>query len=57
MNSIKIKNCTQCIHCVIESQPTDILRSHIPNPTEDWEFKILSIFTTKSVEELRSCQN
>jgi hypothetical protein len=26
---------------------------HIPNPKEDWEFEVLSIFTTKSIEGLR----
>lgn len=29
------------------------LIKHIPKPLEDWEFKILNIFTTKSVEELK----
>ena len=29
------------------------LIEHIPNPSEDWEFEVLSIFTTKSVEDLR----
>lgn len=30
------------------------LMKHIPNPTEDWEFEILSIFTTRSIEELKN---
>lgn len=31
----------------------ETLIKHIPNPTQDWEFEILSIFTTLSVEELK----
>ena len=30
------------------------LIKYIPNPTEDWHFKVLSIFTTRSEEELRN---
>jgi len=29
------------------------LIKHIPQPKEDWEFEVLSIFTTKSVEDIR----
>lgn len=29
------------------------LQTFIPKPVEDWEFKVLSIFTTKTVEELK----
>ena len=29
------------------------LMKHIPDPREDWEFEVLSIFTTKSIEELK----
>lgn len=29
------------------------LQTFIPNPVEDWEFKVLSIFTTKPIEELK----
>lgn len=29
------------------------LQKHIPEPKEDWEFEVLSIFTTKSIEELK----
>ena len=30
------------------------LIKHIdPQPVEDWEFEVISIFTTKSIEELR----
>lgn len=29
------------------------LQKHIPKPKEDWEFEVLSIFTTKSVEKLK----
>ena len=29
------------------------LQKHIPNPKEDWEFEVLSIYTTKSIEELK----
>jgi hypothetical protein len=35
----------------IRTQKT--LLKHIPVPKEDWEFEVLSIFTTKSVEELK----
>jgi len=30
------------------------LGKHIPKPTEDWHFDVLSIFTTRSVDELKS---
>jgi hypothetical protein len=40
---------------VIQWQRTQqTLQDEISKPTEDWEFEVLSIFTTKSVEELRS---
>ena len=29
------------------------LEKHIPVPTLDWHFEVLSIFTTKTVEELK----
>lgn len=29
------------------------LEKHIPNPVEYWQFEVLSIFTTKSIEELK----
>jgi hypothetical protein len=29
------------------------LQKHIPNPIYGWQFEILSIFTTKSIEELK----
>lgn len=29
------------------------LQKYIPNPIFDWQFKVLSIFTTKSIDELR----
>lgn len=29
------------------------LSKHIPIPKEHWEFEVLSIFTTKSIEDLR----
>ena len=31
----------------------ETLIEHIPDPTEDWEFEVLSIFTTKTVGQLR----
>ena len=31
----------------------ETLMKHIPNPKEDWEFVVLSIWTTKSVEEVK----
>lgn len=30
------------------------LQEHIPNPQQDWEYEILSIFTTKSVDQLKA---
>jgi len=30
------------------------LQKHIPTPCEDWEFEVLSIFTTRSIEELKT---
>lgn len=32
---------------------SDTLQKHIPNPKEDWHFEVLSIFTTKSINELK----
>lgn len=29
------------------------LIKHIPIPTEDWEFEVLSIFTTQSLDEIK----
>ncbi|MCK4521048.1 MAG: hypothetical protein KAU20_00615 [Nanoarchaeota archaeon] len=29
------------------------LIKHFPKPTEDWEFEVLSIFTTQSIEEIK----
>jgi len=29
------------------------LQTHISKPTEEWEFKVLNIFTTKPIEELK----
>ena len=29
------------------------LMQHIPKPIEDWEYQVISIFTTKSVSELK----
>jgi len=31
-----------------------LLKKHIPFPTKDWEFEVLSIFTTLSVEKLKA---
>jgi hypothetical protein len=33
------------------------LTKHIPVPTEDWEFEMLSILTTKSIEEIKEMFN
>lgn len=33
------------------------LEKHIPKPAHDWEFRILSIFTTKTIEEIKSSIN
>lgn len=30
------------------------LMKHIPEPATDWEFEVLSIFTTRSIDELKS---
>ena len=32
----------------------ETLQNNLPNPVEDWEFEVLSIFTTRSVEDLRT---
>lgn len=29
------------------------LQKHIPKPSEDWEYEMLSIFTTRSIDELK----
>ena len=29
------------------------LMEHIPNPEKDWEFEVLSVFTTQSVDEIK----
>ena len=34
-------------------QVQDTLIEFMEKPTEDWEFEVLSVFTTKSVSELR----
>jgi hypothetical protein len=31
----------------------ETLMKYIPNPKEDWEFVVLSIWTTKSIEEVK----
>ena len=36
----------------IRTQET--LIKHLPNPNEDWQFNVISIFTTQSVEELKN---
>jgi len=33
------------------------LIKHLPKPTEDWEFEMLSIFTTQPIDDLRSAVN
>lgn len=33
---------------------SETLQEYIPNPKEDWEFKVLSIFTTLTIEELKA---
>lgn len=35
----------------------ETLMDFIPNPSEEWEFKVLSIFTTKSIEDLKRMAN
>ena len=29
------------------------LKKHIPKPEKDWEWEVLSIFTTRSIEDLK----
>ena len=31
----------------------ETLQKYIPAPTQEWEFKVLSIFTTKPIKELK----
>lgn len=31
---------------------SETLQKHIPLPTEDWEFQVVSIFSTISIEEI-----
>jgi len=31
----------------------DTLMKHIPTPTEDWEFEVLSVFTAKPIQTLK----
>lgn len=33
---------------------SETLQYHIPIPKEEWEFKVLSIFTTLSIEQIKS---
>lgn len=35
----------------------ETLVKYILNPVEDWEFEVLSIFTTKSIDELKQLIN
>jgi len=30
------------------------LQKHIPDPSADWEFEVLSIFTTHSIDDLKA---
>ncbi len=32
---------------------TVTLMKHIPNPTTDWEYEVLSIYTGKTIDELK----
>jgi hypothetical protein len=36
---------------------TNTLEKHIPSPSEDWEWRVLSIFTTKPIDELKKMFN
>lgn len=31
----------------------ETLERHIPEPKEEWEFKVISIFSTRTIEELK----
>lgn len=31
----------------------ETLIKHFPEPTEEWQFEVLSIFTTRSIDELK----
>jgi len=35
----------------------ETLLKHIPKPTEEWHFKVLSIFSTMSVEDIKKDVN
>lgn len=39
------------------SRTQHTLIKHIPLPKEDWEFEVLSIFTTQSVDDIKSLMN
>jgi hypothetical protein len=39
------------------SRVHETLMQHIPEPKEDWEFEVLSIFTTLSIEALKNTVN
>lgn len=32
---------------------SETLQTHISNPNKDWHFEVLSIFTTKTIDELK----
>ncbi len=32
---------------------TETVQKHFKKPTEEWQFKVLSVFTTKTVEEIK----
>lgn len=36
------------------SRVQETLMKHITKPVEDWEFKVISIFTTKTISEIQS---
>lgn len=35
------------------SRTMQTLQQHIPTPVEEWEYEVLSIFTTRSIDELK----
>ena len=37
------------------ARTSNTLQKHLPNPTEEWEFTILSIFSGESIEYIRGC--
>lgn len=50
LEDAKYKAPEETIHWI---RTGNTLERHIQKPKEDWEFEVLSIFTTRSIEELK----